>query len=82
MSDIHNYFSILQKDDVSIIDYIDIRKEKHPEIIVVKSFAEGASTDQNQFISVVKDIEKNELLELIGETNEEPCNLEQSVRQE
>jgi hypothetical protein len=66
--EIELYFSLWQKNTITFSDYISTRKGKVKyanNVEVVKHYAEGKITDQNQFISAVKQIEKTELLRLI-----------------
>ena len=65
------YFLLWQKDTISFSDYISTRKGKvkyAKNVKAVKHYAEGKITDQNQFISAIKQIEKTELSRLIGES--------------
>ena len=65
ISEIHNYFSKWKENVVSINDYIKLREEQYSDkISVVRKFAENTSLYTNDCISVVKEIERKELLGL------------------
>jgi hypothetical protein len=67
------YFSKLKRNFISINDYISHMEARYQgNLIIVKKFVQNGPISRDQVISVVREIEKNELLKLT------PC-LEGSV---
>ncbi|MGC1930732.1 MAG: hypothetical protein WA667_17315 [Candidatus Nitrosopolaris sp.] len=63
--EICQYFSKLKKNFISIDDYmLQMEGRYKDKLTVVKKFAEKSSTDKEEVILIVREIEKNELLKL------------------